>query len=477
MRRGGVDAWRWVALLLFGYVLARPVSTNYILVPVLAGLGALAFGAMLIARRRLAGPLVPAVLTTFVFALVGLAVGTTNPGFMGGLLVFVAAPLLYWMIVAAVDERMLRMAFSVAAVVTVFIGATITIYVAQQTGSFPAVVPDWILEQYGAGFGDGDYTQVRFYGLSTLIATGPMWIASLLVHRDRLLPPWWLRTAAAAAATAGTLAGGRRALAVVLVLAPALAWLLKFLLTPRGTPRSRAERAGVLVVGGPAVALLALAPGSPFSGILGAAWGSLLSYVTGDSVAGYSASEDRLRTLQADKLLDAWAQSPVFGHGFGATIQGFWRSQEEPWRWELQYHALLFQTGVVGALLVVAGALFTLNAVVRAARARPDLLPSLVVACIAAAGMLLANASNPYLQAPGYVWAIFLPVAVANVMLIRGGHQQAPAPSGHPSQVRPAGRSRGAGSSVSEPRSGQLGSTLVTEAPAESIADTRRNPT
>lgn len=31
--------------------------------------------------------------------------------------------------------------------------------------------------------------------------------------------------------------------------------------------------------------------------------------------------------------------------------------------------------------------------------------------------MLIGNASNPYLQAPGHVWAIFLPVAVANLML------------------------------------------------------------
>ncbi|HYH34398.1 MAG TPA: hypothetical protein VD814_04530 [Nocardioides sp.] len=424
-----MNLWRWVAVLLFGYVLARPVSANSILVPVLAGMGALAVGAILLARRRIVAPLVPAALTTFIFAVIGLSVNPTNPGFVGALLVFVAAPLLYWLIVAAVDERMLRMAFSAAAVVTVFVGSTIAIYVAQETGSLPAILPSWLLEQYGAGFGEGDYTEVRFYGLSTLVATGPMWIASLLVARDSLLPPWWLRAVAAVAATTGTLAAGRRALAVVLVLAPVLAWLLTFLLTPRGMPRMRPERTRVLVLGGSAVLVAAFAPGSPFGGVLGSAWGSVLSYVTGRPVAGSASSDDLLRTLQADKLLDAWAESPVFGHGFGATIQGFWRSQEEPWRWELQYHALLFQTGIVGALLIVLGALLTLNAVLRAARARPDLVPSLVVACMAATGMLIANASNPYLQAPGYVWAIFLPVAVANVMLSSGGGKHpGPAP-------------------------------------------------
>ncbi|MGY1716246.1 hypothetical protein ACI78R_17410 [Geodermatophilus sp. SYSU D01106] len=401
------------------------MSSNAVLVPVLAAMGALAGATLFFARRRLAGPLVPVLFVTFAFGLVGLAAGPTNPGVMSGILVFVAAPLLYWMVATAVDERMLKAAFTVAAVVTVWLGTTIAVFVAQETGSLPSVLPAFVLDQYGAAFGGeygrvgagaSDYTQIRFYGLTTLVATGPMWIASLFVPRDALLPPQWLRVLAAVSAVAGTLSAGRRALALVLVLSPLIAWLVKKVVSRSGGRRLQGRQRRTVLLGGvAALAALSVVPGS--SRVVAAAVGGLWGYATGDPASAGSSPDDVLRTYQARRLLDAWSESPLWGHGFGATMTDFSRSFEEPWRWELQYHAILFWTGVVGALLIVAGALLTLNAAIRGARVRPDLVPSLVVACAASAGMLIANATNPYLQAPARVWAIFLPVAIANVML------------------------------------------------------------
>ncbi|MGY2083158.1 hypothetical protein [Blastococcus sp. SYSU DS0539] len=417
--------WRWAALLLLGYVLARPVSTNVVLVPVLAALGALSAGTIVLARRRLAPPLVPVVLVTFTFALVGLLAGPTNPGFTGGFLVFVAAPLLWWMAATAVDERTVQAVFTTLAVVTVIIGGTISLYAAGSTGAVPQLVPSWLLDQYGAGFGGaGDYTEVRLYGLSTLVAAGPLWIASLFVGQDRLLPPNWLRLVAALAATAGTLAGGRRALALVLVLAPLIGWLLRMALQGRRPAEGTTVRGRILLAGAAAVVVGGFMPGLFSGGVIGAAWRSVTSYVTGAVFPDASAADDRLRAYQADRLLEEWSEKPLFGHGFGAVIDGFARDPVEPWRWELQYHGLLFQTGVVGMSIVLVGAFLTLWVVVRAARARPDLVPSLVVACTGAAGMLIGNATNPYLQAPGHVWSIFLPVAVANIALLSGGRRE-----------------------------------------------------
>jgi hypothetical protein len=424
VERTRLGPWRWAALLLLGYVLARPVSTNSVLVPVLAMLGALSAGTIALARRRLAPQLVPAVFVTFAFALVGLLAGPANPGFAGGFLVFVAAPLLWWMAATAVDECTLRAVFTTLAVVTVFIGATIGLYAAGNTGVIPQILPAWLLEQYGAGFGGGEYTEVRLYGLSTLVAAGPLWVVSLFVGREALLPPHWLRLLAAVAATAGALSGGRRALALVLVLAPIIGWGLRLLLHRRSTP-GRVVWGRVLVAGMAALGVVAFVPRIISGGVIGAAWQSLSSYVTGAAFPGESAADDRLRAYQAERLVDEWSEKPVFGHGFGATIDGFARDPVEPWRWELQYHGLLFQTGVVGVLLVLAGGFLTLWAVMRAARARPDLVPSLVVACTGAAGMLIGNATNPYLQAPGHVWSIFLPVAVANVMLLSSARRPA----------------------------------------------------
>jgi hypothetical protein len=413
----GWGPWRWAALLLLGYVLARPVSSNYVLVPVLAAIGALSAGTIVLARRRLAPSLAPVVFATFAFGLVGLLAGPTNPGFTGGFLVFVAAPLLWWMAATAVDERTLRGVFITLAVATVFVGGTISLYAAGNTGVFPQLVPSWLLDQYGAGFGGTQYTEVRLYGLSTLVATGPLWVASLFVGRDGLLPPNWLRLLATIAATAGTLTGGRRALALVLILAPIIGWGLRVILQRRPA-EGATVRGRVLIAVMAGLAVVGFLPGLVSGGVIGNTWQSLASYVTGAAFPGASAADDRLRAYQADRLLEKWTEAPVFGHGFGATIDGFARDLAEPWRWELQYHALLFQTGVVGMLIVLAGALFTMNAVIRAAGARPDLVPSLVVACTGAAGMLIGNATNPYLQAPGHVWSIFLPIALANVMLL-----------------------------------------------------------
>jgi hypothetical protein len=412
-------------VLLFGYVLARPVSNNQVLVPVLAAMGALAVGTILVTRRRLAGPLVPVAVATFLFAALGSSFGSSNPGFWSGVLVFAMAPLLYWLASVAADERMIRALLWTAAVVTVFIGFTIAAYAAQNTGSLPSILPSWLLDQTGAGFGaqegggETSYTEVRFYGLSTLVATGPMWIASLFTHRDALLPPIWLRALAAVAAAAGTLAGGRRALALVLILTPVLVWLIKLLVTRAGVNRPPARgRALVLLAALTVVILAGVAPKALSGGVLEATWRSVSSYAMGTPFAGSTAADDQLRAYTEDRLLDGWAESPLTGHGFGATLQDFSRDYEEPWRWELQYHGLLFQTGLIGALVLVAGALMTLNAVIRAARARPDLTPSLLVVCTAAVAMLIGNATNPYLQAPGHVWSIFLPVALANLMLL-----------------------------------------------------------
>lgn len=415
--RGRLGFWRWAAVIAFAYILARPVSHGEILYPTLAVLGAIAAGAILLGKARLARELNGAAFATFMFGLGWLLIGADNPGFANAAMIFIAGPLLYWMCAAAMDERMLRLVFHVAAWVTVALGLVIVLYVAGSTGLIPQLLPDRLLEETGAGLGElasGDATQIRFYSLSTLVATGPMWAASLLVGRDSVLPAPWLRVLAAVAAVGGGLVGGRRALALVLVLAPLLAWLVKVIVARRG--RALRVDARVLIGGVAALAVAVAAAPTLLSGaVLSNAWRSIVDFFAGGT-AGVG-GEQFIRSYQAERLLAEWSSSPVFGHGLGHVIQGYERSTDQPWQFELQYHALLMQTGLLDCLVILAGAVVTLNAVIKAVRARPDLAPTLVVACTAAVAMLIANATNPYLQAPGHMWAIFLPVAVANVML------------------------------------------------------------
>jgi hypothetical protein len=46
------------------------------------------------------------------------------------------------------------------------------------------------------------------------------------------------------------------------------------------------------------------------------------------------------------------------------------------------------------------------------ARYDDDLFPAAIAALVGALGMIIANASNPYLQAPGHIWIVLLPLAV-----------------------------------------------------------------
>src|SRR5207244_3254495 len=61
------------------------------------------------------------------------------------------------------------------------------------------------------------------------------------------------------------------------------------------------------------------------------------------------------RTIQKPYLMAGFARAPLLGSGFGAYA-GYLRSEERPWTYELTYHRLLFNVGLVG--LAVLGALF-----------------------------------------------------------------------------------------------------------------------
>lgn len=417
--RGGLGFWRWLAALAFAYILFRPVSSNAILVPVLGLIGALAAGTIIWQRRALARPLFFPFALTLLFAPIWLAVGSDNPGFLNAALVYGAAPLLFWLCAIAVDQQTLKLLLGTAAVATVAVGTVIALYVAGDLGLVPQVLPSWLLEETGAGLGELDTgaTAIRFYGLSTLVAAGPMWVASLLVHGDGLLPGHRLRLAAAVAGTVGAFLGGRRALVIVLLAAPLLAWLIKVIVTRGGRAEKRKPPAG-LVIGG-VFGLAAVAPFLPSliaSPAVASAWRSVSDYFL---AARYGAPTEQLtRAVQGEKLLAEWSRSPLWGNGLGHVIPNFARSERQPWQFELQYHALLMQVGLLGVLVVIAGALGTAKAIIKAAKRRPDLAPTLTATSTAAVAMLIANASNPYLQAPGHVWALFLPIAVANVILL-----------------------------------------------------------
>jgi len=407
-----------VVVLALGYVLFRPVSHNLILYGVFAMMGLLAVVSVTQRRPYLAPEFVALLLLAAGLALYGTLIGLGNPGLVYTLLVYFATPILYFTLAAAATERAVFWFFRVAAGATVAVSGLIILFVAGEAGIIAQLIPVWLEETTGLGATFArDSSQARSYGLSSLAALGPLWAGSLVTPRDALLPHWLTRVVCTTFAAGAALISSREAIVLVIIAAPLLALVI------RASVRNRSARPGQVRPQALALFSLIAAFGSALAifvvprflgiGPVARALDAVSSFFTGRSST--SGADQSIRSDQAMQLLEAWARNPVFGAGFGARVPGYARTSERPWVLELQYHLFLFNAGLVGVLFAVTMAVCAILLLRRAARTAPDLLSTITVAGVVGTAMLIANATNPYLQAPGHAWAVFLPLAVANV--------------------------------------------------------------
>ena len=405
---------RWLGYACLAYVMLLPVGNNVILVPAIGLLGASSLVVSIIEHHRAAREVVIVIAGVVLVGIYGAAIGIGNPGVLNGSLVWILAPLIFGCWVLAGNEQSLRVILRLSAIVTIASSLWVMLYVAIELGKVPEVIPSSALHFVGAGFDHGikGSTKILFYGISTLVATAPMWVTAAILPRHRLLPSKYLTIITAVLASVATLLIGRGALTILFVAVPVVIWALWRFLT-RKLPRSRWRTwspLGVVVAFAVAFALLV----SLGNTAVQSAWTRVITVFTGE---GQSVN-DHIRAVEATKLLQAWSREPIFGHGLGATIPGYARSGTRPWNFELQYHLILFQVGVLGALVLLGVLGFAIYGFVRAAKARPDMLPVLLVALAGALAMLIANATNPYLQAPGNMWPIYFVLMVINVILV-----------------------------------------------------------
>jgi O-antigen ligase len=96
-------------------------------------------------------------------------------------------------------------------------------------------------------------------------------------------------------------------------------------------------------------------------------------------------------------LIEGFIDYPVIGSGFGAHA-GYIRNAENPWLYELTYHQMLFNLGIVGTLLLLLGFLYFLRlAIGRLRDARQDFAIRLGI-LVGFLAILVGSYSNPYLQ-------------------------------------------------------------------------------
>lgn len=405
------------ALLLGGclvYIMLRPVGASTILYSLLGLMGITGVWINFSRRQHINRYLKNSAVLAFVVAALGIGVGASNPGLINGLLTWVIAPAVFWVWAVALQGRVLRTTLYAAALGTILLSGMILLYVGAESGSLPNILPPALLEEVGAGFdGTGESTAIRLYGLSTLAAAAPMWVASLMAGKHHMLPSYLIRTVAAVTASSAALLGGRRAIVVVICLTPIIVWLMKMLVHQGQSIRIPA----LSVIAAPFVLALALvaAPKISESPALQAAWIAVRDLFNPSA----NSLDGAVRREQIGELVNGLAQSPVFGHGFGATLEsGYSRSSDRPWNFEMQYHLIGFQVGLLGLALLAVAALFVFVGARVGAKNDPEMRPVLIVTGAAGISMAIANATNPYLQAPGHMWAIFIFIGAVNAALM-----------------------------------------------------------
>ncbi|WP_137771825.1 MULTISPECIES: O-antigen ligase family protein [unclassified Microbacterium] len=388
------------------YLVLLPVGHTAVLTGVLGLLGISSAALVFLESRRLSRELwVPASLSLAIIVF-GAVVGLGNEGWSHSLIAWVAAPVLFWVWAVALDARTVRLVLVAVAAATVALSA-VTIGVAG-SGLLPIGYQFANVSVHGQWFG----AVVGMYGMSSFIALAPMWVTALFFRGRPFLPPWWLVLLAAVGSLLSTVVSSRRAVLAGVVIAPIVVLICYLATRDRSVPLFLSRKAMLTAVIGACVAAVAVVLGilSPVG--QKAAQGGV-ALITG-SGAG---ADERLRLEQMDELWDGFLASPIWGHGIGATIEGYSRSNDRPWSFEMQYHLILFQTGIIGVLLLAAVVVFVVRALWMAQRRSPEMRPVLAVASSGALAMLIANSLNPLLQAPGHFWAVFLLIGAINIAL------------------------------------------------------------
>lgn len=400
----------WAILGTFGYLLMIPVGHTPVLMVALLLMAVSSVFLVVADNRTLVRELrVPAILSAAVIVL-GVVVGLGNPGWAHSLIAWAAAPILFWTWAAALTDELIRKLLWVAMWATVALSAiTLLIAFTIPTG-LPASVLHPVFGGNSSGFGFASI--IAIYGTSTLMATAPMWIVGAILPRTRVLPDRRWMIAAAALSLVATVVSSRRATVALAIAVPVVILIAYWFTRDRSKPVYLTKRARWFIIGGAAVTVVAIVAAS-FTRVVQRTVLGVVGLATGQA----QTLDERLRFEQLPKLWDEFLASPIWGQGIGMTIDGYSRHETRPWVFEMQYNMLLAHIGILGTVMLIAAVVLIVIALWKAVKARPDLRPVFAVVAAAALSILVGNALNPMLQAPGHFWSVFLLIACINVAL------------------------------------------------------------
>lgn len=354
-----------------------------------------------IPRTMSVGVLVAACVYSFVGLLgsfYGLAQG--NAGALRVLTVMFVYPILFTLLASLYDgdsSKLTRLFFASAFSISI-IDYT---YIAGQV-YFPSNYLAWFLDYLYADAAvvdnAGSYFKFTLPNVSSLIFLVPFLVCRFCCERVTVTGLILIISLAGLA-----FLSGRRALLVVSLVAP----LIAFLITIGSVSASKSYfRIGLAVV-----AFLLI------SGLFFVFWPEHLESLLA-SIINFSDNPSNLeRKYQFDALMDGVLESPFIGAGAGA-VASYIRSEDMPWAYELYYVSLAFQYGLLGLLIYVVGVLGLI--LFLAWRVRFLGRKSFEFYCLSGfIAFILASATNPYIAKFDYMWVIFVPVALLNFNIVR----------------------------------------------------------
>jgi len=358
----------------------------------------------------------------FVFVMEGLLAGM--PGASAQIGVYTIWPILYLLMIAGIRSEETLVGLTRTLVIsTSFVAFFSVVYMLIATSVLPEnryfdlVSFNWESQMISLHEG---YISMQYPGLNSLPFLVPFSLAVLVTcsgrRRQTLISPVWAWIALGAGLEA-VLLSGRRALLLVTMLSP-----LGILVFSRFQPAAEKHlhRKGLFRIATTGILALIV---SMFC----------LNALSGISVSGlyervsvgfdFTPSTDdngaNERRKQFHALVAGWMENPIFGAGHGSPAYGSVRSALQPWSYELSYMALLYQTGIVGVVAYASGICWIFWMGIRVIRAGGR-LSALMLACLTGmSSMLIANATNPYMDYFDGMWVIFFPLAVINFSLLR----------------------------------------------------------
>lgn len=356
----------------------------------------------------------------FFFMLRGMLAG--NPGASALLSVYVLWPLVFTLWIAGLARiPILVWVHRTVVASTLFIGLYGILYCLTQLGIVPdigvasALSLGWETQAFGAHEG---YTQMALAGMNSLPFLLPYVMASLAIpyaredaHRFWRIVPW----AACGSAWFTVLAGGRRALFLVTFLAPVLIMIVRRFQPAAERVSNRRSLTTFCLVFAVALVILFAGLSSIYDFDLPGVWDHFVASV---DLSAQTADEHATeRRQQAIALSRGWLEKPLLGAGLGASALGSIRSETTPWAYELSYLMLLYQTGLAGFAAYTAGVLWIFVSGLRIVREGGPLGRMMIPMLVGCSGLLIANATNPYLGKFDGMWMLFLPLAVVNYRL------------------------------------------------------------